>query len=1363
MTTSLLPEPATPAGPPVESDDTGPRDRWVLHRAGVLNVWQYDRVELRFGGGRLLLRGKNGAGKSKALEVMLPFLLDGDTRRLDATGRDRTTVTWLMTDGRGPGNHVGYVWLELRCADSDTGTERFLTLGAGLKASTATRRHDAWFFITDRRVGVDLELDRSGECLSVDRLKEAIGEEAVTASGAEHRRRVGRHVFGLFDEARFANLLHLLHRLRDPNIGNRVEAGELANVLSEALPPIDETIVADAAGRFDDLDTIREQVERAQRTADALGRFLGTYRGYARTVLRRRANAVAAGEADRARAARAVRQAERSHTDAEEAVTAATEQVGLHEADRAAADDERRALERSDAYRAHQDLVDRQERVEALAVAATTAESSAARAVEAVRRTEAETSDAERLTRAALAGTASAARNVADLAVAVGLERTLLGAAVATDPDGSPADGAVAAADDAARRANLLVDTRSRRATEVRKLAVQVERTMADADAADARAADSEAQVDDERVAASATRAARDAAEQAWADAVVAWSDAGLTGTCGATWTAVHAAVRDRRGEVGWPDAVRRAVVEAIDPPLRRARLDTAAADARVATSERAVDDAEVDVADLEAQSEAQPERGHYHDAPRDLAAGAPFYELVDLAPGVAAAAAAGIEAALESAGLLDAWVAADGLVVHPRTHDTILRAGDGVGRAPGRSIAGALVPAVADGAPVSAATVERVLAAIGLGEHGDDVTAWVTDDGRWSLGAVHGAWSKATVEFLGAGAREATRQRRLAELRDARDAARAERDAARDAATAAAERRDALDALAATLPPADAVVTAHQDVNAAERSLAAARARHAEDQRQAETRRAAANRLAAELHHQAGGDGLATTVDALDELRDAIGQLRQGLGEHRRSLQALADHAERWAARRVELGARQAEAAEARAGADERRAAHRSAAHELDTLRAAVGASVDAVLAALEGLTTRIDELQHRLLPAARQRRDHAVGARSDARSAVDSARDAEGATVAGLAAAATALAGAVALPGVVLAATDADQIEGFESLEPPDFAGRVLALVDGDDDVADSTVLARYDRLSQDLAGGYDTAIDEVDGVKVVHVDDDNGRQPLAAVARRLADEAAAARSRLAAREREVLERFLLRELADEVRAKLLDAHDLVRGTNATLAGVHTSHGKGAHLDWTVREDAAAPAGVAAELLVDELRGDDGDARLRDALLALIEAERASDPTASYEQHLRAALDYRRWHRFVVRVTDTAAAGSARVLSNRLGLSQGEQRVLSYLALFAAASAQFDAIAKATPTAPRLLLLDDAFAKVDEPTHGRLLGLLVDLRLDFVVTSERLWGCFPTVPSLDIYEAIRDPAQAGVALVHFRWDGRHRALVGV
>ena len=104
--------------------------RWVLHRAGIVNVWQYDRTEIDFAGGRALLRGKNGAGKSKALEVLLPFLLDGDIRAMDAAGRDRTSVYWLMTDGRDPGNHVGYVWFEMRLSD-ETAVTAFSRWGRG--------------------------------------------------------------------------------------------------------------------------------------------------------------------------------------------------------------------------------------------------------------------------------------------------------------------------------------------------------------------------------------------------------------------------------------------------------------------------------------------------------------------------------------------------------------------------------------------------------------------------------------------------------------------------------------------------------------------------------------------------------------------------------------------------------------------------------------------------------------------------------------------------------------------------------------------------------------------------------------------------------------------------------------------------------------------------------------------------------------------------------------------------------------------------------------------------------------------------------------------------------------------------------
>jgi energy-coupling factor transporter ATP-binding protein EcfA2 len=61
-------------------------DRWMLERAGIINVYQYGVETLSFAGGRLLLRGVNGSGKSTAMNMLLPFLLEADTRRIDEAG-----------------------------------------------------------------------------------------------------------------------------------------------------------------------------------------------------------------------------------------------------------------------------------------------------------------------------------------------------------------------------------------------------------------------------------------------------------------------------------------------------------------------------------------------------------------------------------------------------------------------------------------------------------------------------------------------------------------------------------------------------------------------------------------------------------------------------------------------------------------------------------------------------------------------------------------------------------------------------------------------------------------------------------------------------------------------------------------------------------------------------------------------------------------------------------------------------------------------------------------------------------------------------------------------------------------------------
>ena len=151
-----------------------------------------------------------------------------------------------------------------------------------------------------------------------------------------------------------------------------------------------------------------------------------------------------------------------------------------------------------------------------------------------------------------------------------------------------------------------------------------------------------------------------------------------------------------------------------------------------------------------------------------------------------------------------------------------------------------------------------------------------------------------------------------------------------------------------------------------------------------------------------------------------------------------------------------------------------------------------------------------------------------------------------------------------------------------------------------------------------------------------------------------------------------------------------------------------------------------------------------------------RRDDPEAPYRDLISRVLDYRSWHEITVLVRRPGRTDER--LSRRTNLSEGEKKIVSYLPLFTAVAASCDSLAEATPDSPRFLLLDDAFAKVSEDNHPKLFGLLVELDLDFIATSERLWGTHATVPELAITEVIRDAGLGVIVLEHSHWDGVER-----
>jgi hypothetical protein len=217
-----------------------------------------------------------------------------------------------------------------------------------------------------------------------------------------------------------------------------------------------------------------------------------------------------------------------------------------------------------------------------------------------------------------------------------------------------------------------------------------------------------------------------------------------------------------------------------------------------------------------------------------------------------------------------------------------------------------------------------------------------------------------------------------------------------------------------------------------------------------------------------------------------------------------------------------------------------------------------------------------------------------------------------------------------------------------------------------------------------------------------------------------------------------------------------------NASLRSIKTSHGIGVRLSWKLAEQTGADIARIRALVgtAAAVRDAAQENELTDLLTARVAAEAGKDPGAGYAVHLRAALDYRSWHTVEVIITGPEP-GRERRISRRAKLSQGETRFVSYVTLFAAVDAYLTGLEN-TATALRLILLDDAFAKVDDQTVAELLGLLVRLDVDFAMTGHALWGCVPQVPALDIYEICREEGTPA-ATAHVHWDGRTRHFLRV
>ena len=1229
---------------------------------------------------------------------------------------------------------------------------------------------DTWYFVADdTRIGEGLWLTSpQGAVLNRERLQEALGGHGQVFPHAEsYRRAVDERLFRL-GTTRYAALMDTLIQLRQPQLSKRPDEASLSEALTEAQPPLPAELLGDVADALNQLEEYRQKLESFEALVKAVEQFNLRYRVYAGINARREAGRLRAAQTEFDKASQAVNDARATLALAEkeegeqqrkqEKLAGDLRQArAIHEALRGdPAMDEAKRLDDAK-HQAEQARKDADEEMRILTTAAARLE----REVIALQEYERHAGE----TRLALAES--------HVAASVCAETCGVGADFAREEVIGDAE-ALSVLDN---RAWQVVQQRLRESLARRRdqLAVVRRRLHEADDARDKRRQEQER---------------RDMRADEFEDAATRRLDADVAiERQGELLVEAWQAHFDRLEQLrpAQPEAALEALAEWVagmagDNPAR-AVLHAAqhAASERFAGRAAAIGlrkkelTEEREILSLERQrleqgEDAVPPIPYFRAASARLdRPGAPLWQLLEFRETVAAEAQrAGLEAALEASGLLDAWVTPDGRLLTADGispwHDTVLVARSR--RA--ASAADWLRPA--EQTAVAAPVVLAMLESIACGEiEAADAEAWVSPDGRFRVGPLAGAWSKPAAVYIGFAARAAARMRRLSEITRRLD----EIDTALGIVGKEKEKLEQHRSQAAhewnTAPNDEDLRAAHlaaaayaRAYEAAEAALRLADARLADAERNWTEARARLAEDAEDLHLPIERAALDAVDGALHGFNDALQRLLLAAQAVRHALPGLAVQRRREAEAQAEETRCREQAADKQGRAEEAQA-------RWQALFDSIGSTVANILLRLENARQavqkgEVDEKEAtESLRKATDARARAEQKAEDCTETLEERRVSRQTAISGLQGFAASGLLAVAVPHV-----ECPDLSVPWTIEPAlklaRHAEQALAGVKADDE-AWSRI---QDRISDDFsellrslgALGHQAHAATSDHGLVVSVVYRNRPERPDRLETILAEEIAQRRELLTANERKLLENHLQAEVASVIQRMLREADRHVDDINAELDKRPTSTGVRFRLVWEALPEGSDGAPVGLEAARRKLLNTSADAWsaedrrvVGDMLQSRIAAERtrADIGGGSLLEQLARALDYRRWHRFRV---ERWQGGKWGRLSGPA--SSGERALGLTVPLFAAVASHYRHSGYAG--APRLVLLDEAFAGIDREARAHCMALIREFDLDFVMTSESEWGCYAELPGVSICHLLRREGIDAVHVSRWAWDGRTR-----
>ena len=1349
--TAQLPEPA--------------RARWQPLRVGIVNLWEYDQAEFWFADGRLVLRGGNGAGKTKVLELTTLMLLRGDTSpaALDPFGSQHRTMRYnLLPTGEGDDprpptdSGLGYAWAEFGRID-EQGRTHFLVCGLGAYArrGTGTGSPGTWRFITELRPGADLELAVGGRALDEKELRKQHGV-TVIGSPATYREQLAHRLFGLEIDA-YDNLTELLKQLRKPKLGERLNPGTLAETLRDALPPLAGNEIDQLAEGWDRLEALRTAVEQTNHAAVQVASFVRSgWRPWARVIARRRADALVSATTSLDNTTRDRRDAQSGLEAARLLVSGLGAQLADKRAERSETDTALRELLESSAY---QDAVAAAGRVENL-------------------KSQLDSLRKQHLEAEGRVATALGHRTKAERAV-VEAQRVLQQAKQQADEqaarartaaeDAGLADSAsrhLPAADLAAMRSDL--ERRAERASHARFLHGAFAEADREVEGAARDLKRRQADLDEAEDSCMRARTAWENAIEALQQALREWaatcSVATFTREQIEDWCDLAAALGDdENGERSVTAAVRANVREVREGVIGRRQELVGQLEPLLTEQLRRADE----LTRVEAEQDAPPTPPALwlrRERPEpDRAEGAPLWRCVTPAAGLAGERLDVFEAALAASGLLDAWLAPDGRVLTGEAETCLSPDARTVHE---HSLADVLDPTPVGG--LSREMITGVLGAIGwyTAPQGADTVrdrAWLGADGSWRLGPLSGrALPHGPASYLGATARQAARQRRIDELRALLGELDERLGRLRRAAEELRAQIETLGIEERRVPGDRPVLNAAITVRERERNAETLRGRVTAAQTELQRREVIRDERWAAFAGYAGQHGLPLRdLDRLDRALDDYRSALAALASELTLLSVLSDAEDR---AKTDLETRTDEHADATGLVEDLAGEARLAEVRLRTAEQALGAdhreqlerreTLDAAATRLEGELSRFEK-QHGDARVAVATAESVLNNHEGERKAAEIERD-------------TALerwwhvvdAGLAAPLGI-----EAPERRVVETaLQSARAVRRDLQVraEPADEDRAWRRCLEQLEELRHELLPDRDARVREdleADAIQQVAVlaDSTAGWQPPDQAAATLAGKVRELEEGFDLEQQRVLTTLLGSTFIEHLKDRLDYTERTFADINRQLETHATRHGHAVRLVWAADPgDPDAGAVVTALSQGYRLLSPERQTMVRQFLARRIDAARAeanAGGTVDWKRQLATALDYRGWLHISLQFRPGAQSGWTAFDTARHGAkSGGEKVILLSQPLFAAAVVAYNA---AGELAPRCVWLDEAMTGVDAAIKAKFMGLTVNFDLDVMLTAHDEWCTYQTVPAVAVYDLARQEHLPGVDAMPYLWNG--------